>query len=139
MYISKHFALHELVPSSIFEALGIRAWELLDERLLVTLDALREHFGPCTVNNWRDGGPYRESGFRTFESTTGVKFSQHRYGRAADCKFATVTPVEASAYIVANAEKFRLLTTLEDVAATPTWLHVDVRLNRTTGVRIVKP
>lgn len=138
-YRPRHFLLEELVPREVFDAYGVRAWELLDDRALVTLDVLRDRFGACMVNNWHDGGAFNESGFRGAFSKTGVEYSQHRYGRAFDCKFAAATPKEVSAYVVANRGQFEYLTTLEDVAATPTWLHFDTRNNYTPGVRIVNP
>jgi hypothetical protein len=51
MYKCNHFSVHELVPRSVFEKRGERAWQLLDERLLITLDRLRERYGSTTVNN----------------------------------------------------------------------------------------
>jgi len=50
MHICKHFKIQELVPPAVFDARGERAWELLDERMLITLDKLRERYGPVTVN-----------------------------------------------------------------------------------------
>lgn len=138
-YRPKHFELRELVSPDIYTARMDAAWELLDPRALMTLDALREQFGPCTVNDWHKGGRYKESGLRGAYSATGAVYSQHRYGRAFDCKFSKATPQEAHAYIVANPEQFPHLTTLEDIAATPSWLHFDCRLNRGDGLRIVKP
>jgi hypothetical protein len=107
----------------------------------MTLDALRQKFGPIVVNDWhRPGGQYKESGFRSAFSETGARYSQHRYGRAADCKFVgDTTPQEAHAYIVANPGKFPEITTLEAIEYTKTWLHVDVRLNAVEGIRIVTP
>ena len=75
MYQCNHFAIHELVPPQVFEARGEKAWELLDERLLTTLDRLRTRFGPVTVNNYyldsaivrhsaADSGPYAASASR---------------------------------------------------------------------------
>lgn len=138
-YRSKHFQLHELVPPDVFAARGETAWELLDPRALVTLDALREHFGACTVNDWQAGGLYKESGLRSSQTVTGAAYSQHRYGRAFDCKFKGAVPDEVGVYVIANSGEFPHLTTIEDTAATPTWFHFDVRNNSTTGVRIVKP
>jgi hypothetical protein len=133
------FDLDELVPPEIFEALGVRAWELLDPRALETLDAIRDTFGATTVNDWRDGGQFKESGLRSFESTTGARLSQHRFGRADDVKCKNATPAEVHAYILANPAKFPHITTLEALEATPTWVHFDTRLNATPGIRIVRP
>jgi hypothetical protein len=135
----KWFELKELVPPEIFRARGEAAWELLDARALMTLDAIREQFGPTIVNDWADNGRYRESGLRSAYSQTGAVYSQHRFGRAFDCKFREVVPGVVYEHILKHAEQFPHLTTLEDIAATTTWLHFDVRLNESAGIRIVKP
>jgi hypothetical protein len=138
-YRPKHFQLHELVPPDIFAARGTAAWELLDPRALMTLDSLREQFGPCVVNDWQSGGQYKESGLRSSQTATGAVYSQHKFGRAFDCKFKGASPDAVGAYVIAHPDQFPHLTTIEDTAATPTWFHFDVRLNSTPGIRIVKP
>ena len=40
MYKCENFSIHELVPPNVFYNRGEKAWELLDERLLITLDSL---------------------------------------------------------------------------------------------------
>lgn len=139
IYRPRHFQLYELIPPEIFEARGEAAWELLDTRLLVVLDRIRDFFGPVRVNDWYWGGNYRESGLRAADSRTGARYSQHKYGRAADLKFAQTTPQEVYARILAEPEDFPGLTTLEHIEATPSWLHVDVRNNPQPGIRVVRP
>lgn len=135
----KFFDVRELVTPEIFAARGEAALELLDARALYVLDALRDVFGPLTVNNWHRGGAYKESGLRAFSTTTGAEFSQHKFGRAFDCKFRDATPDEAFDYLLANAVDWPEITVLEDVAHTPTWLHFDVRNGDWKGIRVVKP
>lgn len=138
-YQPKSFALHELVPPEVYHTRGLSAWELLDVRALVTLQALRDALGPIVVNNWRAGGNFTESGLRSFNSPTGAKLSQHRFGRADDCKFKSVTPREACEYVLAHPEKFPFLTTIENPDATPTWFHFDVRNHQREGIWLVNP
>jgi hypothetical protein len=64
------------------------------------LDALRDKFGPITVNDWSWGGTFKESGYRSATSRTGAKYSQHRYGRAFDCKFGHVTVQGVYTYLI---------------------------------------
>jgi len=139
----KHFIVEQLVPPEIHSSRGESAWELLDSNLLVTLDQLFEFFGPITVNNWHTGGSYKESGLRLWATKTGAAFSQHKYGRAADCKPIKVTPQFMYAEILKNPSRFPLLTTMEDIASTSAlgggWVHLDVRNNSVPGIRIVKP
>lgn len=49
MYRYKHFSIHKLVPPDVFNERQEKAWELLDERLLITLDRLRERYGPIIL------------------------------------------------------------------------------------------
>lgn len=138
-YTPRSFALHELVPPDMFAARGERLWELLDPRALATLQSLRDALGVVVVNNWRAGGAYAESGLRSMNSRAGATFSQHKYGRAFDCKIHGVTPQEAHDYVLANPQRFPYLTAIEDPQATPTWFHFDVRLHFKQGVWIVRP
>ena len=135
----KHFLIEQLVGPDIHSARGESAWELLDANLLTTLDQLYEVFGPITINNWHTGGNFKESGLRSFTTKTGAALSQHKYGRAADCKPVKVTPQFMYAEILKDPSRFPLLTTMEDIASTPTWVHCDVRNNGAPGIRIVKP
>jgi hypothetical protein len=139
----KYFGVQELVPPEIYRERGERAWELLDDRLLLTLDAARSYFGSIVVNDWSWGGGYKESGLRALNSPTGGRLSQHRFGRAADLKPQKVTVQEMYAAILAKPERFPHLTTLEDIFYTVTprgsWLHMDCRNNPTPGLRIIKP
>ena len=138
IYRPRFFRLEELVPPEVFER-GEAAWELLDPRALRTLDLLRERFGSVVVNDWKTGGTYRDSGFRAASSTVGPALSQHRFGRAFDCKFRTTTPAAVHAHLLEHPADFPEITTLEAAAATPTWLHFDVRNNAEPGIRVVNP
>jgi hypothetical protein len=138
-YRPKNFILQELVPPEIFKSMGARAWELLDVPATMTLQALRDNLGPIIVNNWHVGGSYKESGLRSANTTTGAKKSQHKLGKAFDCKFKHCSPREARDYVLAHPEKFPHLTTIENPDATPTWFHFDTRSHNRKGVWIVNP
>lgn len=124
MYKTRHFKLEELVDPQTMQAHGQRAWELLDERALITLDQLRDAFGFCVVNDWHIGGDFKLSGFRPPDCPIGARFSQHKYGRGFDCKFKDIKADAARNYILANEDEFPHLTTLERNVS---WLHFDVR------------
>lgn len=138
-YRPRDFKLEELVPPDIHSARGERAWELLDTYALLTLQTLRDKLGPITVNNWHVGGQYRESGLRSLITKTGATLSQHRFGRAFDCKLKSHAPREAADYILAHQAEFPYLTVLENPDATPTWLHFDTRNSNREGIWIVNP
>jgi hypothetical protein len=138
-YRPEHFALVELVDPVIFQARGDRCWELLQVSALQTLEQLRKVFGPIIVNNWHSGGPHKESGLRQFTTATGNEYSMHKYGGAYDCKFKSTSPKEAATYILAHPDEFPLLTTLENVDKTISWLHFDVRNHSKKGIWVVDP
>jgi hypothetical protein len=98
----KHFSIHELVPPNTFKQRAEKAWELLDERLLITLDRLRERYGPMTVNNYYWGKDREWSGLRTKESPYYSPYSQHSFGRAADCLFKNISAEVVRKEILAN-------------------------------------
>ena len=135
----KHFLLEQLVPPDIHAALGVKAWDLLDPNLLVTLDQLYEYFGRITVNNWHTGGKFKESGLRDPNSKTGAPKSQHKLGKAADCKPLDVTVRFMYEEILKHVDKFPLLNVLEDIAYTPTWVHCSVQAIQVPRIRIIKP
>jgi hypothetical protein len=84
-FANAHKALNMPVPSDVAYAVG-----------------LRRRYGPTVVNNWHQGGAFSESGLRTMETGTGAALSQHKFGRAFDCKFRNVTPAEVWADLQAT-------------------------------------
>ncbi len=124
MYSPKHFKSQELVPPEIFHSRGQYSLELIDERVLITLDRLRERFGVCIVNNWHLDGNYKYSGFRTPESECYSPTSQHSFGRAMDCKFKGISAAEIRAAVIRDRLEFPWITFIEDEV---NWFHFDVR------------
>lgn len=131
------FDIRELVYPEIFKERGEKCWELLDRRLLESLQSLRSKFGIITVNNWHIGGDFDERGLRSFFTATGAKFSQHRFGRAADCSFKYHTAEEVRQYVLAHPQEFPFITCVErDVS----WFHFDVRNHNGVGqIMVVSP
>lgn len=137
MYKCKHFGIKELVTPELYKKHGEKCWFLFDDRLLMTLDALRERFGTCVINNWAWGGVYRDSGLRdaTFYSTAekyAESRSQHKYGRAADCKFKGYSAQDVRKILIEEKDKFPFITFIEtgplDKYGKPmNWVHIDVR------------
>ena len=126
MYKCHHFAIHELVPPNVFKLRGESAWELLDDRMLMTLDRLRERYGSMTVNNYHWRREREWSGLRTSDSPFFSRTSQHTFGRAADCLFSNLSAEQVRRDILDDSdhEDFELINSLE---LGVTWLHFDVR------------
>lgn len=98
---------------------------MIDQTLVVLLQAIREHFGkPVTIT----------SGYRTAAHNTavgGAKSSQHLLGRAADIQVQDTDPLAVAAY----AES--LMPDWGGVGRYPIkpgrargWVHVDTRPNK---------
>ena len=126
MYTCKHFIIEELVSEGTFTKRGNKSWQLLDERLLITLDRLRERYGSMTVNNWKWGQDRSWSGLRTVDSPWFSTYSQHSFGRAADCLFKETTAEAVRQDILADPDgpTFKLIGSIELGVS---WLHFDVR------------
>jgi len=124
MYKCKHFFIQELVPKKVYQERGEAAWELLDDRALKTLDAIREQFGITIVNNWHKGGNRMWSGLRTPDSPWYSPYSQHTLGRAFDCVFNDISAEYVRCYILSHKDEFKYIRGVE---LGTSWLHFDVR------------
>jgi len=124
MHTCEFFKIHELVPPHIYEDRGELAWELMDERLIITIDQLRKDFGPMTINNYFWGGGRKESGLRDVECEYFRPYSQHSFGRAADCLFEDVETESVRKAILDNPNRYPFINAVE---LGTSWLHIDVR------------
>ncbi len=136
----RHFSIKELVPKHVYDQWGNKSWWFLDFRAIKTLEWLRDELGSCTVNNWAWGGSYDQSGLRTYQfyqqatntpdyiakEKLAESFSQHKYGRAFDCKFTNYTAEEVREFVKKNWNIYGYewpITLEEDVR----WVHFDTR------------
>ena len=131
---SPWFDCREFVDSRTWSILGPKCAFLLDSKIVRVCDLLRELSGAAVkINNWhyakRGQQVYNSSGFRAIWDGTGGSLSQHRCGRAADCKASGYSPSLLMTLINNNKAAFLEagLTTVENLQFTPTWLHLDVR------------
>lgn len=123
-YTSKYFMPFELLPPSLYAKYGSAALTVMDDRILYTLDELRDYFRkPITVNNWHEGGPFQQRGFRD-DPDTGAALSQHRFGRAADFDVKGVTANEVRDLMRKHSldEQLEHITRCEDGVS---WVHID--------------
>lgn len=126
MYKCKYFNIKELVSEGTYKRRGEKAWQLLDDRMLQTIDLLREKYGSVTINDWSWGGNNHWRGLRTSDSPYYSTYSQHSFGRAADLIFKDVTAEAVRVDILANPNDaaFQFINSLEENTS---WLHFDVR------------
>jgi hypothetical protein len=142
MTLAPNFTLQEFIPPDIYAERGEKSIELLDDRIISLAQFFRDRYGSVTINNWNSGGQYKESGLRSALTTTGAKWSQHKRGAAVDLKFSTTTPQKVYADVLKNQKLFfeKGLRVMENIAATPSWLHIDVRYTgKINQIVIVNP
>jgi len=138
--LTENFYLDEFIDPSTYAARGAKSIQLIDMRIVYACQYIRDHLGSVTVNNWAKSGQYKESGLRSAFTKTGAKFSQHKFGRAADIKVAGKTPAEVHAFIKAHEQFFierQWITTMEELEDTPTWTHIDCRFTGLDKLSIV--
>lgn len=143
MKVSTNFYLTEFVPKDVYEAYGEKSLQFVDERIIYIAQFVRDTFGKSvTINDWWDGGQYKESGYRSPDSKTGAFRSQHKAGRAIDIKVSGMTAKQVYDYIMSHEELFIQagVTAMENITATPTWVHLDCRNTRDESkILIVNP
>jgi hypothetical protein len=136
-YKPEHFDIVELVPRSVHEDLGEKAWLLFDPLILMTADQIRDFFGaPCFVNDWANGGTREYRGFRPSDCVVGASYSQHRFGRALDISVTGVTGTQVRDVIMNHQEHFPFITRIEDDVP---HLHVDCALVFHRGIYLFTP
>lgn len=86
MYKCKYFTIKELVHPNNLKINEEILWLLLDERILRFADKIRERYGACYINT----SQLKDCGLRDINSTTGAKYSQHKFGRALDLHIMSI-------------------------------------------------
>lgn len=143
-YQPRHFKAYEFLPPREYNHWGERGLYLfMDIRVPITADQLRDFFGATIVgNDWKWGGRHRHRGYRPDryydqqQQSPYKSGSQHRFGRAFDCKISGVTAIEARDIIMNHQDQFPWIRRLEDDVS---WLHFDVAHVHHHGIHLFKP
>lgn len=145
--LTKNFWLSEFVPEEVYKILGEKALWCIDPKLPEICQFLRDYFGTAIViNNWKSGGGYQNSGFRTRDYKGKASLSQHYQGRAVDIKVGAVSrtmgrlaPKIVFEEVKENWDKLKKLglTAIEKVECTPTWTHLDCRWTKYGGELLI--
>lgn len=130
-FTCKHFSIEELVRPETYHKYGQRAWQFLDANLLLAIDLLRDEFGACTINDWKWGGNFVNSGLRAFDYGGLENHSLHKMGKAADLKFKNYSVEYVIERILAQPDKYFMIKGIE--LGTDGWVHIDVRNVDTRG------
>lgn len=133
MKVSKRFDIRELVhPEFIIEhgeEKMIRVFKRYAPDTLKGLEMLREWVDESiTINDYKWGGAYINSGLRHPMYEFGSGLSAHRFFLAMDCKFENKSIKDVQEDILDNQDKHPYIVRMEDYHKTPTWLHVQFGL-----------
>lgn len=134
---SKYFVIEELVDHETFCLLGDNAIKLFDEKLIETIDAIREILDtPLICNNWHWGGNRSNCGFRSQKCNMGATKSYHKLGLAVDLISTKMTAKEMREKLKENEDSLPYPIRIEkwDDNGEIDWLHID--LGDTKGNKI---
>lgn len=140
--LSTYFRLEEFVPEEIYAKFGASSIWFVDRSIVLLSDFIRDRFGKfMTINNWHSGGSLNYRGFRPPDCTIGATLSQHKFKSAIDFNIEGVTPQEIYKDIIENQDMYMKAgaTTVEDIAFSSTWNHIDIRYTGLDKILIVKP
>lgn len=122
-----NFALYELLPKELYvdEETG---WDMFDEKLLRTIDVVRDILGIGLIcNNWKHGGKRNYCGARTKDSDVYMYGSYHsvrpdRKVMATDLISPKMTAAKMRQILIENASKLPYPVRIESGVK---WLHID--------------
>lgn len=140
--ISSHFYLEEFVPKELFSKFGDKSIWFIDQRIIDISEVLRQRFNKAVIiNNWHSSGAFNNRGFRMPDCPIGGFLSQHKRGNAIDVNVGDLTPQEVYKDLIENFSIYSKagLTTVEDIALTTGWCHIDTRLTKQDSLLIIKP
>ena len=139
MALSKNFVIQEFVYPEIYAKYGENAQWFIDKRIVQACQFIRDKLErSVTINDWHLGGRYEESGLRAFDTETGAKYSQHKFGAAADLKIEGFDGDEMRDVVKEYWGELKgLITTIED--DTDTWLHIDCRWTFNPDALLIVP
>lgn len=138
--VTENFYLDEFIHPVIYAARGAKSIQLIDHRMILLAQFIRDNMGPIFINTWATGGDRKNSGLRYWKEPLGATWSQHYFGNAFDCVSPQYKPKDIHEFLLANQDQLierGWLTTLEALKDTPTWTHVDNRYTGLSKIQIV--
>jgi hypothetical protein len=136
MYHLKHFIIKELIPPETYAAEGDASLLHIDERILVTLDQVRDFYGVAvTVNNWHRSGNFKYRGYRPSTCEVGATHSMHRLGQAVDFDVHGRRADQVRAELRQNYQRFPFIRRMEDGVS---WVHIDLKETGENGIQLFK-
>jgi len=93
--ITDNFCIDEFIDPVTYGKFGDVSRRYIRKEIVQAAQYLRTMTGlSITINNWASGGSYKESGLRNFETSTGAKYSAHKFGAAVDLKIGDLNSFE---------------------------------------------
>jgi hypothetical protein len=133
MYQCRYFKPTELLPQSWIDTYDGAAMNALDDRILISIDAIREYFAvPVTINKYAAGLFYR--GLRTPGCPQYKPDSQHSFGRALDFDVLGQTADYVRGVIIKEQARWPLIRRMEIGTA---WVHIDCCWTGSTKIVMV--
>ena len=126
----KNFKIQDFINPITYAELGDDSIKLIDPKLIVLAEFIYEDTGlKPYINNWNEGGQYKESGLRDKDSKTGAPKSTHKLGKGMDLKIKGWGGKEWYEYVKKNFKKlYELgLRRIEDKSIATTWCHMDTK------------
>jgi hypothetical protein len=125
-YCPQHFDVREFVPPETYKIHGDSSLMFIDERLLRTMDLIRDWFNrPVVINNWNTGGHLQYRGYRPPECKEGAAESQHRFGRACDFDVEGLS-AEAARKILLDHQSDASFQFIRRIELGTSWVHIDL-------------
>lgn len=141
-YYPRWFSLYELLPPEVYSYDDMMAkekhlqkgWALLDNKLLITIDIVRDIVNkPLICNTWYQDGDRKNCGYRTVGCTIGALKSQHKLGKAVDLICPYISAEEIRQLIINNQDKLPYPIRIENGVS---WLHIDTKDMNYEGKKI---
>ena len=133
IYKPIYFTIDEIVCPHVYDKFGETAWQFFDQRLLITLDLIRDKIGrPIYVNDWMVHGKFDERGFRCIQCSLVKKaiaeerlyVSPHMTGQGVDFDIQGMMASEVRLWIAKNEKILPYPIRLESNVS---WVHLDTR------------
>ena len=145
--VSDNFYLDEFIDPITYDKFGANSQRYIRQEIIRIAQCLRSFTGlSCEINNWATGGAYKESGLRNFETSTGAKYSAHKFGGSIDIKIGKLDSYAMAQIIIDNYDdifKGLGVTRIEDPKYTKgknrSWLHIDSMWTGSNELQIIKP
>ena len=135
LFQSQNFDICEFVSRETLNNYGQLSQWFIDERCLITAEAIKKHFGNrrVRINDWKWKGQFNWRGYRIHGCGVGKPNGQHYFGRAIDFDIEGLDCESVRQEIIVNHKKiFQHVTAIE--LDTKSWVHVDFRWNPDGGL-----